>query len=155
MKFITDSNLGKLAKWLRIMGYDTVYDRGTIDRSLLERGANEGRIVLTRRRDMVLRNFRGRMVIVRAEKVTEQILEIADVLQLKPDHDKLFSICTRCNVELREVSKPAVKERVPEYVFQTQETFHVCPRCDTIYWSGTHKRKMISFIERHNLTGHP
>ncbi|MBN2568853.1 MAG: hypothetical protein JXB42_05440, partial [Deltaproteobacteria bacterium] len=85
----------------------------------------------------------------------DQILEIAEALSLKPDYDQLFTICTRCNEILREISKAAVKERVPEYVFQTQETFRVCPRCDSIYWSGTHKGEMISFIDRHNLTRRP
>ncbi len=155
MNFITDRTLGKLAKWLRILGYDTIYDCGAIDRGFLQRGAKEGRIVLTRRRDMAQRDFRGRMVIVRSDKVVEQIREIIDTLSLKPERDKLLSLCIKCNGELQDVTKTEIKERVPEYVFQTQDVFHVCPHCDEIYWAGTHREKILSFIERHNLTGHP
>lgn len=156
MNFITDRTLGKLAKWLRIMGYDTLYYTGAIDRSFLQRGAKEGRIVITRRRDMARRNFSGRMVIVRSEKVVDQIREITDALSLKPENDKLLSICIKCNEVLQDVSKTEeIKERVPEYVFQTQEIFHVCPHCGDIYWAGTHKENILSFIREHNLTGHP
>ncbi|NQU02757.1 MAG: Mut7-C RNAse domain-containing protein [Syntrophaceae bacterium] len=156
MNFITDRTLGKLAKWLRILGYDTLYYTGAIDRSFLQRGVKEGRIVLTRRRDMARRNFRGRMVIVRADRVVDQIREIIDALSLKPENDKLLSVCIRCNEVLRVVSKTEeIKERVPGYVFQTQEIFHICPHCEDIYWAGTHKEKILSFIQEHNLTGHP
>jgi len=155
MNFITDRTLGKLAKWLRILGYDTLYYTGAIDRSFLQRGANEGRIVLTRSRDMARRNFRGRMIIVRADKVIDQIREITDALSLKPENDKLLSLCIKCNEVLQDVSKAEIKEKVPEYVFQTQEIFHICPHCEDIYWSGTHKKNILSFIQEHNLTGHP
>jgi hypothetical protein len=155
MKFITDRTLGKLAKWLRILGYDTSYDEGTIDRGLLQRGVKEGRIVLTRRRDMAKRNFSGHMIIVKADHVVSQIREVAEALSLKPEKENMLSLCIKCNQTLESVSKKEIKEKVPDYIFQTQDIFRVCPRCRSVYWAGTHREKILSFITSHNLTDHP
>lgn len=155
MKFIADRTLGKLVKWLRILGYDTLYDEGAIDRGFLQKGVKEGRVVLTRRRDMARRNFSGNMVVVQADKVVDQIREVISTLSLKPENDKLLSICIKCNEVLKDVSKTEIQKKVPEYISQTKDVFHVCPCCQNVYWAGTHKEKILSFIERHSLTGRP
>ena len=155
MKFIADRTLGKLVKWLRIMGFDTSYYRGAIDREFLEQGAKEGRVVLTRRRDMAEREFRGHMIVIGSDRVESQISELCDLLSLRPDRDALFSRCIRCNERLQDIAKSDVGDRVPPYVYRTQDVFQVCPRCDTVYWAGTHRERMFSFMERHNLTDRP
>lgn len=155
MKFITDRTLGKLAKWLRILGYDTLYYRGAIDRSMLEKGRREGRIVLTRRRDMAERQFTGRMKIVMADGVTAQLREVIDELQLAPAHNDLFSRCLTCNTCLQPVDRQLVKGSVPPYVLQTQTDFRICSLCRRIYWSGTHRDNMLRFLTEHNLIRHP
>jgi len=155
MKFIADRTLGKLVKWLRIMGFDTYCYRGAIDRGFLERGGKEGRVVLTRRRDMAEREFRGRLVVIRSDRVESQISELCDLLSLRPDRDALFSRCIRCNELLQDIEKSDVGDRVPPYVYQIQDCFQVCPRCDAVYWAGTHRERMLSFMERHNLMDRP
>jgi len=155
MKFITDRTLGKLAKWLRILGYDTVYYRGAIDRSMLEKGRRERRIVLTRRRDMAERQFAGRMKIVMADGVTAQLREVIDELELAPSRDDLFTRCLSCNTCLHPADRQLVKGSVPPYVLQTQTDFRICSLCRRIYWPGTHRDNMLRFLTEHNLIRHP
>ncbi|PJA50338.1 MAG: hypothetical protein CO171_02290, partial [Syntrophobacterales bacterium CG_4_9_14_3_um_filter_49_8] len=82
MKFITDANLGKLAKWLRILGYDTIFHIGNADRNFLRKAQKEGRIVLTRKRVLARREFSGRLFVIQNDRVQDQIREIMDELPL-------------------------------------------------------------------------
>ena len=148
MKFLADSTLGKLTKWLRILGFDTIYYRGNIDRNFLRKAQREGRIVLTRKKDMASRSFSGRMFIISEDHVQNQIKEVKQKLSLKPDQGKLFSICLKCNKELEEVSREEVREYVPDYVFENYEDFRMCPQCQGIFWPGTHRDNMIDNVRK-------
>ena len=154
MKFLTDRNLGKLTKWLRILGYDTACYTGNIDRNFLRKGVTEGRIVLTRRRDMSRRNFLGRMFIVCSDRVSDQLSEVIEEFFLKFDPEKFLTICLTCNEKLEKISKADVESHVPPYVFQTRNNFRLCPRCKKIFWPGTHKDNALLYLRQHNLT-HP
>jgi uncharacterized protein with PIN domain len=155
VKFIADRNLGKLTKWLRILGYDTVFYRENIDREFLRAGAKEKRIVLTRRRDMAQRNFTGRMVIIYHDRVYDQLQELREKASLDLNPRNLFTICLECNQPLQTISKENTAEKVPPYVFQTQDTFLTCPECGKIYWPGTHKDNILRLIKDRNLFHHP
>jgi uncharacterized protein with PIN domain len=155
VKFITDKNLGRLTKWLRILGHDTLYYRGDIDRNFLRAGAKESRIVLTRRRDMAKRNFSGHMTIIHNDKIHDQIRELQDKTSLTLDSRNFFSICIECNQKLQTISKNNIAGRVPPYVFQTQETFLICPACEKLYWPGTHKDRIFEFLKDRNLFHRP
>lgn len=155
MKFLTDRTLGKLAKWLRILGYDTVYYRGSIDRDMLNRARREGRVVLTRRRDMAERQFTGRMKIVMADTVSAQLGEVIDELELVPVPEDLFTRCLTCNTRLDSIDRQHVKGSVPPYVLQTQTDFRTCSLCRRIYWPGTHRDNMLRFLTERNLTRRP
>ncbi|MEA1936337.1 MAG: Mut7-C RNAse domain-containing protein [Thermodesulfobacteriota bacterium] len=148
MKFLADPTLGKLTKWLRILGFDTIYYRGNIDRNFLKKAQREGRIVLTRKKDMASRSFSGRMFIISEDYVQNQIKEIKQKLSLKPDQGKLFSICLKCNKELEEVSREEVREYVPDYVFENYNDFRMCPQCRSVFWPGTHRDNMIEELKR-------
>ena len=154
MRFLTDRNLGKLTKWLRAIGYDTEIYSGIIGRAFLREGAEQGRIVLTRRRDMASRNFMGRMYVVSSDTVHEQLREVIKEYSLNLNPDTCFSICLICNQPLAEIEKLAVRDRVPPYVFQTQMTFSFCRRCSKIFWAGTHKERMLHYLKLHNPTHH-
>ena len=138
MKFLADRNLGKLAKWLRILGYDTVYDRGTIDRAFLNRGIREGRSVLTKRKDMARRDYRGRMLVVSSDDLPGQLREVIDAFELTPDRSSYFTRCLLCNEVLLEVPREEAEPFVPPYVYETQKRFVKCPSCGRFYWAGTH-----------------
>ena len=137
-RFAADRNLGKLVKWLRILGYDTLYDRGTADRHFLRRAGEDGRIALTRKRDLARLAHPELLVVVNADRVEGQVGEVIRALNLTPDPSRRLTRCLNCNAPLDEVPKASVESRVPAYVYQTYSRFRRCPRCGKIFWPGTH-----------------
>jgi len=138
--------LGRLAKWLRILGFDALYFIQPNPGSLIIQALREERVILTRNQ-----RFGGRagvrIICLQAERVKEQIQEVFRKCSLQPDPAKMFSRCILCNQELIGIDKEKVKEQVPEYVFNTQERFITCPQCKRIYWQGTHWGNVKSVIE--------
>ncbi len=148
MKFLADSSLGRLSKWLRLLGYDTVYYRGEADRSFLRKAEKEGRAVLTRRRDVLARQHPGSVVFLENDRVQDQIEEVLEKLDLRPEPEKRFTLCLRCNESLRAAIPDEVQPLVPDYVFRTQKEFRVCPVCGGVFWPGTHRDRMLSTLRR-------
>jgi hypothetical protein len=155
VKFITDTNLGKLAKWLRILGYDTVSYRGEADRNFLRKAEREGRVVLTRKKDMASRQFSGKLVTVGSDHVQEQLLEVMEKLSISADVSQLFSICVRCNEALVAVDKEDVAGMVPAFVYDTHSAFRRCPSCKGIFWPGTHIDSALNHLKTHIQRHHP
>lgn len=146
VRFATDRNLGTLAKWLRILGYDTLYERGNADPDYLRKAAAEGRVVLTRKRDLASLSPGGRLVVVKADHVRLQLGEVLEALFLEPDPAKKMTRCLRCNVMLEEIPKERAEGRVPVYVYLKYDRFSRCPSCGRIYWPGTHRRHIEESI---------
>jgi uncharacterized protein with PIN domain len=140
VRFAADCNLGTLAKWLRILGFDTIYERGIADPDFIRRAAGEGRIVLTRKRRFARQSFEGRLVVVKADHVRLQLGEVLEALSLEPDPLKRMTRCLGCNTVLEKIPKAAVEGRVPVYVYVKCNRFNRCPECGKIYWPGTHRR---------------
>ena len=136
-KFILSRELGRLAKWLRILGYDTAYFNQDNLSSLIIQALRDGRMVITKNHRLSQRKG-VRIALVRHEKIREQIGEILGLLRIRPDPKMLFTRCVLCNIGLVRVNKSSVKKNVPEYVFKTQDNFITCPQCNRIYWQGTH-----------------
>jgi len=150
MKFLTDVNLGRLAVWLRILGYDTIFYRGPADRTLLRKAQEESRVVLTRKRDLAKRQFQGILLIIESDRVQRQVEEVLANLTLEPAPDRFFSRCLRCNVLLEKVAEAAkegIRDRVPPYVFEHQARFTTCPGCGAVYWPGTHSENARNWIK--------
>lgn len=149
LKFIVDENVGKLAKWLRLMGYDTVYFSGD-DSEMVATALRENRIILTRDTAIVRRRLattgRLRVVLLTTEDAEQQIGQVIGALGLGCRF-RPFSLCLECNRPLEERSKEEVKGRVPPYVFRTQEQYMECPACHRIYWRGTHWAAMTRKLE--------
>ena len=144
MKLIADGMLGRLARWLRILGYDTLYAPAWEDNELVRRARAEGRLLLTR--DTALAQRRGiQSLLVEAQTLPAQLREVVDKLGLQAE--SLFSRCSLCNLPLEGISKDAAQSRVPPYVFATQEHFHRCPGCGRIYWRGTHWQGMRKLLD--------
>ncbi len=148
MKFLVDSSLGRLSRWLRILGYDTVYWRGEADRVFLRIAEREGRVVLTRRKDVLDRQHPVIVRFVENDRVEDQLVEVVGKLGLRPEPGRLFTVCLRCNESLQEASPYQVRPLVPDYVFRTQKSFRVCPKCGRVYWSGTHRERALSTLKR-------
>jgi uncharacterized protein len=145
-RFVADRNLGKLAKWLRILGYDTLYDRGDADRDFLRRADKERRIALTRKRELDRLSYPVRLVIVKADHVEGQLGEVIRALDLVPDPSRRMTRCLICNALLEEVEKAAVEALVPAYVYGTCTRFLRCPLCGRIFWPGTHSRDVAEYF---------
>lgn len=146
VRFAADCNLGKLAKWLRILGYDTRYERRVADLVFIRKAAGEGRIVLTRKRELASLSFEGRLVVVKADHVRLQLGEILEALSLEPDPVKRMTRCLGCNTLLDAIPKVSVEGRVPAYVYVKCARFKSCPACGRIYWPGTHRRHIEEFL---------
>jgi uncharacterized protein with PIN domain len=139
-RFIVDRMLGRLAKWLRILGYDTIYWRGNDPRMLVEKG--RGRIFLTRTAKFPHgRNFQS-IILVREDDPKLQLRNVIGKLSLKVDERRIFSRCLLCNQKLEKIPKEEVEGRVPDFVFSTYSEFRSCPQCSRIYWKGTHQENM-------------
>lgn len=140
-RFIADTNVGKLAKWLRILGYDTLFLNPVEDDELLQVARLEDRVLVTRDRALVARRMvrRGlvRALLVQSDQWQDQLRQVVLGLELELPAEG-FSRCLRCNVALAPQEREQVRDRVPPYVFSTQQVFKECPQCGRIYWRGTH-----------------
>jgi hypothetical protein len=147
MKFICDNMLGKLAKWLRIVGYDTSYYSFIEDKELIEKALKENRIILTRDTQIVKQKKVVKYVFIESDYVIEQLNQIVKELNINITENKLFSICLICNKKLSKVKKEEVKQKVPTYVYQTKRNFAFCSQCRRVYWKGTHFENVIKRLK--------
>lgn len=147
-RLIADAMLGGLAKWLRILGLDTVFDPSLDDPEIVDRSVEEGRTILTRDSRLILRKRAWNHVFVRSEVVDEQVGQVLDDLAIEPAPEELFSRCLRCNAPLVEIPADEAAREVPPYVARTQSRFRRCPECRRIYWRATHARRMRRRLRR-------
>jgi len=141
MKFAVDKMLGRLAKWLRIIGQDAAYGPHLSGYGLIHSARREGRLILTRDRTLVKKNLPA-VLLIQSDRFREQLKQVIEAFQLDPLKNA-FTRCTECNAPLQPVGKESVQEKVPSYVYSTQERFSACARCGRIYWPATHQRKML------------
>ncbi|MCX7822038.1 MAG: Mut7-C RNAse domain-containing protein [Syntrophobacterales bacterium] len=137
-RFVVDSMLGRMAKWLRILGWDTVY-LPLKNQDEIRSFVASGRIIITR----ALRwcHMDG-VVCIKANSIGDQLKELFSILGLKYDPEDFLARCARCNLELKECPREQVHGKVPEYVWHTIDEFFICPGCSKIYWSGSHVFRM-------------
>ncbi len=140
MKFIADCMLGKLSRWMRILGFDVVYMKDD-DSVILTRAEKEKRIILTKDSRMGSRKFKGKIYYVKSESLEDQIREVLDKFSLYK-REKLFSRCPDCNALLKIVVKERVKYLVPSFIYNEKEDFALCPECEKVFWEGTHLKDM-------------
>ncbi|MBI4234220.1 MAG: Mut7-C RNAse domain-containing protein [Chloroflexi bacterium] len=149
-RFLVDINAGRLAKWLRVVGYDALLPRHLDDRALIRLALEEGRILLTKDRRIFQRRVVAsgglRALLIRSDDPWVQLQQVVEEVGLSFSHP--FSRCIHCNEVLQSVIRAQVWERVPPYVFRTQEAFTQCPRCQRIYWPGSHWRNMQAELQR-------
>ena len=145
-RFIADTMLGKLTKWLRVMGFDVQYAFETSDVRLLRCAEADERILLTR--DHRLISCRGpvRRLYIESDYYHQQVRQVLQAFNLA-NHIQAFTRCTRCNAPLDIIAKPAVVKRVPAYVYATHLTFKRCATCDHLYWGGTHRDNMLRQLQ--------
>lgn len=144
LRFLADSNVGRLARWLRALGYDAEYEPRLPDPLVVARALAEGRVLLTRDADLVRRRVVAggtvRAILLRDDRVEAQLRQVVDLFRLRAD--RALSRCLECNRELEPRPKADVADRLPPHVLLTQERFTQCPACSRVYWPGTHWARM-------------
>ena len=144
-RFAADAALGRLAKWLRLAGFDTIYDPGlSLDTAKIHIAS--GRTLLTRTYSIYRAFNEGSAIHIRSDHYLEQIKEVIRAAGLEAGHLKPFSRCTRCNVPTVTVPKADVAGKVPDYVWQNTDTFRICNGCRHIYWRGSHTKKVLTVL---------
>ena len=134
MKFLCDHMLGTLAKWLRFLGYDTIYPEVLKDADVKDLAIRELRTLLTRDRELSSRVPGS--VFVESDDPNEQLVQVARAFHLTAE--VALSRCSVCNVPIEPVSKDSAKEHVPQGVYDRQREFWRCRQCGRFYWKGSH-----------------
>lgn len=141
MKFIADGMLGKLAKRLRLLGFDVLYDPSLEDREVIRCALEQDRVILTRDTRLAMRPLASSHILVRGDRVQDQVGQILAGIPLA-GAQKALTRCSRCNHLLQPVSRQVVRDLVPAHIYGTQRDFLGCSGCGRIYWRGSHLKRM-------------
>lgn len=137
-----DEMLGKLARWLRLLGYDTTYARGRSDDEVLAAAHGEGRLLLTRDAALAARAPAGQALLVRSLASEEQLREVLAALPAPPGAALRLGRCTLCNTALAQASRAEAEGNVPPSVWAAHSAYWRCPACQHYYWRGTHAARI-------------
>jgi uncharacterized protein with PIN domain len=150
VKFIADNNVGKLARWLRLIGYDTLLFKQKNDGQMIKTALSENRVILTKDTQFMKRrlvtNGTLKTIHIKQDDPKLQAQEVVKTLNLNY-HFKPFSLCLECNRALIVRDKQEVQNLVPTRVFETQTQYTQCPACHRIYWPGTHWQAMVKKLQ--------
>jgi len=146
-KFVADVHLGRLTRYLRMIGIDVLYKNNFNDDEIVEISLNKKRAILTKDRGILKRNEVTHGYWVRNIEVEEQVKEVLKRFDLQKEI-KEFSRCIECNEPLKSIKKETIIDQLPPKVANSQNDFYRCPGCNKIYWKGTHYQKMLTFIRR-------
>ncbi len=146
-RFVLDTHLGKLAHYLRLLGFDSLYDNGYQDDELARISSQEKRILLTRDRGLLKRSVVTHGYCVRGTNPRRQLSEVLRRFDLF-DAVQPFRRCIRCNGLLEPVSKKAILDRLPPKTREYYDEFRLCQSCDQIYWKGSHFQRMQQFVQQ-------
>ncbi len=147
IRFAVDTHLGRLTTYLRMLGFDALYEVACGDRGLSRISARQSRILLTRDRGLLKRGEVTYGYFVRATEPRRQLVEVLRRFNLFRAASP-FQRCLRCNVLLQPVSRESIRDRLPPRTAQCYHEFRVCSGCDRLYWAGSHYQHMQRFIER-------
>lgn len=145
LAFVADAHMGGLARMLRMLGFDTVYDNALDDPEIVTIASDERRVVLTRDRELLKRSEVMRGCFVHALKPESQLREVARRYGIA-QHMRPFALCLHCNLPLEPAPPDAVAEHVPERIREHYHAFMQCPGCRRVYWEGSHWERMRSVL---------
>jgi hypothetical protein len=149
MKALCDQMLGTLAKWLRLFGFDTFYANSEMeDEELLQVAKKEDRVIITRDKQLIARGKKEKLSVIEVNTtdLDEQLTLVLKNVDI--DQKAILSRCSVCNTILDEIEKSEVKNNVPKKIFDNNEKFWFCSKCDKIYWMGSHYERILSKIEK-------
>jgi uncharacterized protein len=144
MRFICDAMLGKLAKYLRILGFDTIYAASGTELDKYEDTYNP-LLVLTKRK---MKNITfSNCIYIESNDVIGQLNQIKDIIKTNIEKESLMKRCIKCNTLLIDVKKNDIESLVPEFIFHRYDIFKFCPFCRKVYWGGTHVEHMKKWVK--------
>ena len=150
LKFIVDLNVGKLARWLRLMGYDTLFLPTLDDGEMVKLALSQQRVLLTRDTQLmkwhIVSSGRVKVILIEGDDPGNQLLQVVQKLNLDYQFNP-FSRCLECNALLEPRNPKDVEGQVPPYVFKTQTKYMQCSGCHRIYWRGTHWQAMNRVLQ--------
>ena len=156
-RFAVEAPLGRLARYLRLLGFDTAYQRSGDADSFFE-GMDADRIALFRTRRLRGRLIQRQWIFIREDGPEAQVRAVLENLTLKPGHVKPFTRCVRCNRPVETLAHVDARGRVPDYIWQTQVRFTICPSCGQVFWPGSHARrfdeKINHWFKRNSIINH-
>jgi len=149
LKFITDGMLGKLTRWLRLLGHDVEYANDIEDKQLMNIAKKQKRILLTQDLELFQQaNARGiEAFLVEGRTEVERIACIARKYGFPLEIDVTVSRCPKCNSRIKPLPKDTAAERIPKTTFTYYNEFWECPKCGQIYWQGAHWKKITKTLE--------
>ena len=145
--FIADAMLGSLSKWLRILGFDTLYFRTIDDNEIIRLARQEQRIILTRDTGLIKNKKVGNCIQIKSDGALQQLKEVLSVISAGQQFD-LSPRCPECNGTLASTDRGAITGDVPEHVFLNFNSFFRCVNCGKVYWEGSHKKLIDREIEQ-------
>ena len=150
LKFITDGMLGKLSRWLRMLGHDVNYFCSAEDKKLIEIAKKEKRILLTRDKELIQRatGLGVESVLVEATEEADKLAFLAKRFGFKLEIDLKRSRCPKCNAELKAAAKEMVAEEIPEATSRYYSEFWKCMGCSKVYWQGAHWKRIEKTLEK-------
>jgi hypothetical protein len=152
MKFVADCMLGRLAKWLKILGFDVLFFSKAEDKDLVELSRREGRILLTRDSGLIEKSARRKnRLFVASDDWEDQVVQVLDEYglwnEVRPN-----SRCIDCNRTLKPIARERARNLVTPYILEHAESFALCPACGRVFWQGTHfgdmERKIQAILKR-------
>ena len=144
--FAVDRTLGKLAKWLRILGFDTVFESDYSAKWFYE-NLEPDRVLLTRIGYLSRQLAAHRLVLIKANDLVGQLAQTIDELAITVNDISPFSRCNTCNSVIADVAREKVFGRVPDYIWENHDNFSICRQCERIFWAGSHTERSRKFIE--------
>lgn len=147
MKFVVDCMLGKLAKWLKILGFDALFFSKIADDDLLAEAAKGSRVLLTKDTGLIQKARNVEALFLESEEWPEQVRQVLTHFDLR-QQVKPHTRCIDCNVALKDLSKENAKNLVSPFVFEHADAFALCPGCSKVFWRGSHFKDMEAQIEQ-------
>ena len=145
MKFIADVMLGKLAKRMRLLGIDVLYDPAYQDNEVLRLALDQGRVILTRDTGLASRPLARNHLLIGSDLVDEQLHQVLEMFSLSST--AMLTRCSSCNTILTAPVRDEVRDLVSIYIYEQHRDFLRCETCGRIYWKGTHVRNMGRFMK--------
>jgi uncharacterized protein with PIN domain len=146
-RFIADVMLGRLAKWLRIAGFDVLYSNTFSDEELISISNREGRVLLSRDTRLLIRRPVKEFIFLESQDIQTQIRQVFERMRILKLPFTLTR-CLSCNEALIETARESVRTSVPVFVYNTQLHFKSCPKCGKVFWAGTHRSAVIRTLEK-------